>query len=77
MHKKKEIIRAYQQQMQKLNDQVLRTRAHFLDQIKKQTVNQLIRTGEGEFDALKLLNKINNFSINCHKCGSNLKCNCC
>ena len=77
MHKNKEIVRDYQKQMQKLNDQVLRTRTHFLNLIKKQTINHLIRTGECEFDALILLEKINNFSINCHKCGSDLKCTSC
>ena len=77
LHKKKEIIRDYQRQMQKLNDQVLRTRVNFLNLIKKQTISQLIRTGECEFDALKLLEKLNGFSINCNKCGSTLKCSSC
>ena len=74
---KKEIINDYQEQMEKLNDQVIRTRTHFLNLIKKKTVSHLLRTGECEFEALELLEKINSFSINCHKCGSTLKCTKC
>ena len=77
MHKKKEIITDYRKQMQELNDTVMRTRFHFLNQIKKQTISRLIRTGECEFEALQLLEKLNDFSINCHKCGSALECNKC
>ena len=77
MHKKKEIITDYRKQMQKLNDEVIRTRTRFLNRIKKQTMNHLIRTGECEFDAIQLLDKLNDFSINCHKCGSTLKCSSC
>jgi len=75
--KKKEIIRDYQRQMQKLNEQVLRTRARFSTKIKKQTINHLIRHGECEFEAPGLLEKINDFPINCHKCGSTIKCTNC
>ena len=77
MHRKKEIIKDYRKQMQKLNDEVIRTRVHFLNQIKKQTVSHLIKTGECEFEALQLLEKINDFSITCHKCGSTIKCTNC
>ena len=77
MWKKKEIITDYRKQMEKLNDEVLRTRTHFLNLIKKQTVNHLLRTGECEFEAVQLLEKLNTFSINCHKCGSTLVCNRC
>ena len=77
LHKKKEIINNYRKRMQELNDHVIRTRVHFLNQIKKQTINHLIRTGECEFDALQILEKLNDFSINCHKCGSTLKCTSC
>ena len=74
MDKKKEIIIEYRKRMEKLNDQVLRTRARFLDQIKKQSITNLVRLGEDEFEALLLLQKINDFSMTCHKCGSELRC---
>lgn len=77
MHKKKDIVTDYRKQMQKLNDSVIHTRAHFMNKIKKQTISHLIRTGECEFVALQLLEKLNDFSINCHKCGSKLKCASC
>ena len=63
--------------MQKLNDEVIRTRTGFLNRIKKQTINNLIKNGQCEFEALILLEKLNDFSINCHKCGSTLKCTSC
>ena len=74
MDKKKEIIIDYRKRMEKLNDAVLRTRAHFLDQIKKQTITNLVRMGEDEFEALDTLENLNNFSMTCHKCGSAVKC---
>lgn len=77
MHKKKEIITDYRKKMQELNNEVIRTRAHFLNKIKKQTVSHLIQMGEDEFEALNILEKLNDFSINCHKCGSKIKCATC
>jgi hypothetical protein len=77
MNKKKEIITDYRKRMEKLNDATSRTRAHLLNQIKKETISNLIRLGEGEFEALDLLEKLNTFSINCHKCGSTLICTRC
>ena len=77
MHKKKEIIAEYRKQVKELNDSARRTRTRSLNQIKKRIVNHLIRTGECEFEALQLLEKLNNFSIKCHKCGSTLKCTNC
>ena len=74
MHKKKEIITDYQKQVQELNDAVIRTRTRYLNQIKKRIISHLIRTGECEFEALELLEKLNDFSITCHKCGSAVKC---
>ena len=74
MDKRKEIIIDYRKRMEKLNDAVLRTRAHFLDQIKKQTITNLVRMGEDEFEALNKLENLNNFSMTCHKCGSTVKC---
>ena len=76
-YKKKQIIRDYQKKMQKLNDEILRKRALSLNLIKKLTVSRLIRTGESQFEAIQLLEKINDFSFNCHKCGSTLKCTSC
>ena len=72
--KKKEIITDYRKRMEKLNDAVFRTRSHFLSQIKKQTIGDLVRMGEDEFEALNILEDINNFSLTCHKCGSAVKC---
>ena len=77
MHKKKEVIADYRKKMQKLNDQVIRTRTHFLNLIKKESVGHLIRHGDSEFEALELLEKLNDFSIKCHKCGSTLTCTRC
>jgi len=77
MHKKKEIITDYRKKMQELNDEVIRTRTHFMNKIKKQTVGHLVQMGEDEFEALYILEKLNDFSINCHKCGSTLKCTSC
>ena len=77
MDKKKEIITDYRKRLQKLDDVVMRSRAHLLNQIKKETVGNLIRLGEGEFEALELLEKLNHFSINCRKCGSTLTCSRC
>ena len=74
MDKKKEIIIEYRKRMEKLNGVVLRTRAHFLDQIKKQSIANLVRLGEDEFEALLMLQEINDFSMTCHKCGSELRC---
>ena len=74
MDKKKEIINRYRKQMEDLNNVVLRTRGHFLDKIKKQSITNLVRLGEDEFEALRTLEEINNFSMSCHKCGSDLKC---
>ena len=74
MGKKKEIITDYRKRLQKLDDVVMRSRVHLLNQIKKETVSNLIRLGEGEFEALELLEKLNRFSVNCRKCGSTLTC---
>ena len=60
MDKKKKVIIDYKKRMEKLNDLVLRTRTHFLNQIKKQTLSDLIRMGEDEFEALHFLDNINN-----------------
>ena len=75
--KKKVIITDYRKQMQKLNDAVMRSRSHFSKRIKKQTVSHLVGIGECEFEALQLLEKLNDFSIKCHKCGSTLTCTRC
>ena len=72
MGKKKEIITDYRKRMRELDDAVTRSRVHFLNQIKKETVSNLIRLGEGEFEALQLLEKLNDSWIKCHKCGSTL-----
>ena len=77
MGKKKEIITNYRKRMQELDDVVMRSRVHFLNQIKKETVSSLIRLGEGEFEALQLLEKLNDSWIKCHKCGSTLTCTRC
>ena len=77
MHKKKEIINDYQKRMKELDDSVIRSRGHFLNQIKKETLSKLIKLGEGEFEALDILEKLNNSLIKCHKCGSTLTCNRC
>ena len=77
MHKKKEIITDYQKRMKELDDSVIRSRGHFLNQIKKETLSKLIRLGEDEFEVLEILEKLNNSFIKCHKCGSTLSCNSC
>lgn len=77
MRKKKEVIADYRKKMQELNDAVKRTWAHYLKLIKKESVGHLIRHGHSEFEALELLEKLNDFSFNCHKCGSPLKCTNC
>ena len=77
MRKKKEIISGYKKRMEEINDVVMRTRTHLMNRNKKQTVSHLRRLGESEFDTLELLEKLNDFSIKCHKCGSTLKCTSC
>lgn len=77
MIKKKEIIKYYRKRLQELDDVVMRSRVHLLNQIKKETISNLIRLGEGEFEALDLLEKLNVFSITCQKCGSTLTCTKC
>ena len=77
MHKKKEIINDYRKRMQELDDTVMRTRVHLLNQIKKETVSNLIRLGDGEFEALQLLEKLNHFFIKCNNCGSTVSCGQC
>lgn len=77
MGNRKEIIEKYRKEIQELNNAVNRSRIHFLNRIKKQTINHLIRIGMNEFEALHLLEKLNDFFGNCHKCGSPLKCNSC
>ena len=70
MRKQKEIINNYKEKMQKLLDAAMRTRTHFSKKNKKETVNQLVQMGVNEFEALELLEKINDFSLKCKKCGS-------
>ena len=77
MYRKKEIIGDYRKKMRELNDEVRRTRYHLLNKIKKQTLNQLLRMGEDEFEALDLLEKLNDFQLQCIKCGSEVKCDKC
>jgi len=77
MDKKKEIITDYRKRLQKLDDVVMRSKVHLLNQIKKETVGNLIRLGEGEFEALDLLEKLDVSSINCNKCGSTIICSTC
>ena len=72
MNKKKEIITHYRKRMQDLDDAVIRSRIHFLNQIKTETVRNLIRLGEDEFEALQLLEELNDCWIRCLKCGSKL-----
>ena len=74
MHKKKEIIGDYQKKVQALDDKVRRKRNHLLKKLKKQTLSHLLRMGEDEFEALELLEKLNNFQMQCLKCGSEVKC---
>ena len=77
MRKKKAIISDYKKRMEEINDVVMRTRTRLMNQNKKQTVRHLRRLGESEFDTLELLEKLNDISIKCHKCGSTLACNRC
>ena len=70
MRKQKEIINDYKERMQKLLDAAMRTRTHFSKKIKKETVDQLVKMGVTEFEALELLEKLNDFSMRCTKCGS-------
>ena len=63
--------------MQKLNDEVLRKRAISLNLIKKLTVSRISRTGDSQVEAMKLLEKLNDFYFNYHKCGATLKCKSC
>ena len=70
MRKQKEIINDYKERMQKLLDAAMRTRTRFSKKIKKETVDQLVQMGVNEFEALELLEKLNDFSLKCRKCGS-------
>ena len=70
MRKKREIVIDYRKSMQELVDAAMRTRTHFSKKIKKETVGHLVRLGVDEFEALELLEKLNNFSLKCKKCGS-------
>ena len=70
MRKKREIVIDYRKSMQELVDAAMRTRTHFSKKIKKETVGHLVRLGVDEFEALELLEKLNDFSLKCTKCGS-------
>ena len=70
MRKKREIINDYEKRMQELVDAAMRTRTHLSKKIKKETVGHLVRIGVDEFEALELLEKLNNFSLKCSKCDS-------
>lgn len=70
MHKQKVVINDYKRRMEELLDSAMRTRSHLSKKIKKETVGQLVRMGVGEFEALELLEKLDNFSLKCGKCGS-------
>ena len=70
MPKKREIIIDYRKRMQELVDAAMRTRTHFSTKIKKETVGHLVRVGVDEFEALELLEKLNDYSLKCTKCGS-------
>ena len=70
MRKQKEIITDYKKKMQELLDAAMRTRTHLSKKIKKETVGHLVRMGVNEFEALELLEKLNDFSLKCGKCGS-------
>jgi hypothetical protein len=70
LRKHKEIINDYKRRMEKLLETAIRTRTHFSKKIKKETMGHLTRIGVDEFEALELLEKINDFSITCEKCGS-------
>ena len=56
--------------MQELIDAAMRTRTHFSKKIKKETVGHLVQIGVDEFEALELLEKLNDYSMKCSKCGS-------
>ena len=56
--------------MQKLIHASMRTRTHFSKKIKKETVGHLVRMGIDEFEALELLEKLNDYSLKCNKCGT-------
>ena len=56
--------------MQELIDAAMRTRTRFSKKIKKETVGHLVRIGVNEFEALELLEKLNDYSMKCSKCGS-------
>jgi hypothetical protein len=77
MQKKKEIITNYRKRLQELDDVVIRSKVNLLNQIKKETLSNLIRLGEGEFEALELLEKLDVSLIKCHKCGSTITCSKC
>ena len=70
MRKQKEIINNYKKQMEELLNAAMRTRSHLSKKIKKETVDHLVRNGVDEFEALELLEKLNDFSLKCRKCGS-------
>ena len=70
MRKQKEIITDYKKKMQELLNAAMRTRTHLSKKIKKETVGHLVRMGVNEFEALELLDKLNDFSLKCRKCGS-------
>ena len=70
MRKQKEIITDYKKKMQELLNAAMRTRTHLSKKIKKETVGHLVRMGVSEFEALELLEKLNDFSLKCGKCGS-------
>ena len=70
MRKQKEIINDYKERMQQLIDAAMRARTHFSKKIKKETVGHLVKLGVSEFEAIELLEKLNNFSLKCSKCGS-------
>jgi hypothetical protein len=70
MRKQKEVIEDYKKKMQQLIDAAMRTRTHFSKKIKKETVGHLIKLGVDEFEAVELLEKLNDFSLKCSKCGS-------
>ena len=48
MRKKKEIITDYRKKMRELNDQVIRTRAHYLNLIKKELVYLMVKSNVSE-----------------------------
>ena len=70
MRKKREIIIDYRKRMQELVDAAMRTRTHFSKKIKKEAVSHLVRIGVEEFEALELLEKLNDYSLKCSNCGS-------